>query len=59
MPVLRSFGLVVAVDVALALLSALVVLPPVLRWADRWGWVYDPDRAERLSPTEALLADQA
>jgi predicted RND superfamily exporter protein len=32
-PLLASFGMVVAVDVAAAMLCALVILPPVLRTA--------------------------
>ncbi|HTU38616.1 MAG TPA: MMPL family transporter [Acidimicrobiales bacterium] len=39
MPMLRDFGIVMALNVAVALLSALVVLPPVLVWAEeahRW-----------------------
>ncbi len=39
LPLLRDFGLVVAMNVAVALLSALVVLPPILVWADERGWV--------------------
>ena len=35
LPLLRDFGVVVALNVAVALLSALVVLPPMLVWADR------------------------
>jgi hydrophobe/amphiphile efflux-3 (HAE3) family protein len=34
MPLLIDFGVIVAIDVALALISVLVVLPPLLRWAD-------------------------
>ncbi len=40
LPLLRDFGLVVAINVAVALLSALVVLPPLLVWADERGWVH-------------------
>jgi hypothetical protein len=36
MVLLVDFGVVVALDVALALVSVLVVLPPLLRWAARW-----------------------
>lgn len=36
MPLLVDFGVVVALDVALALTSVLVVLPPLLRWGARW-----------------------
>jgi predicted RND superfamily exporter protein len=39
LPLLRDFGRIVAMNVAVALLSALVVLPPMLVWADRRGWV--------------------
>jgi uncharacterized membrane protein YdfJ with MMPL/SSD domain len=39
LPLLRDFGLVVAMNVAVALLSALVVLPPMLVWADQHNWV--------------------
>ena len=34
LPLLRDFGRIVAMNVAVALLSALVVLPPMLVWAD-------------------------
>jgi hydrophobe/amphiphile efflux-3 (HAE3) family protein len=40
LPLLRNFGHVVALNVGLALLCALVVLPPLLVWADELGWVY-------------------
>jgi hydrophobe/amphiphile efflux-3 (HAE3) family protein len=39
MPVLRDFGLIVAMNVTVALASALVVLPPMLVWAEEHGWV--------------------
>lgn len=39
LPLLRGFGLTVGMNVAVALLSALVVLPPLLVWADQRGWV--------------------
>jgi uncharacterized protein len=38
-PVLRDFGLVVTLNVTVALISALVILPPMLVWADVRGWV--------------------
>ena len=40
LPLLRDFGLLVAVNVAVALLSALIVLPPLLVWTDDRGWVH-------------------
>jgi predicted RND superfamily exporter protein len=39
LPLLRDFGRIVALNVTIALLSALVVLPPLLVWAERRGWV--------------------
>jgi hypothetical protein len=39
LPLLRDFGIVVAMNVTVALLSALVVLPPMLVWAEERGWV--------------------
>lgn len=39
LPLLRDFGIVVAMNVSVALLSALVILPPLLVWADGRGWV--------------------
>jgi hypothetical protein len=39
MPLLRDFGIIVALNVFIALLSALVVLPPILVWADQRLWV--------------------
>ena len=39
LPLLRDFGIIVAMNVAVALLSALVVLPPMLVWADERRWV--------------------
>lgn len=35
LPLLRDFGIIVTLNVAIALLAALVVMPPVLVWADR------------------------
>jgi len=51
LPLLRGFGELVALNLAVALLSALVVLPPMLVWADRHNWV-----ARGLVPTELLVA---
>jgi hydrophobe/amphiphile efflux-3 (HAE3) family protein len=39
LPLLRDFGLIVGLNVAVALLSALIVLPPLMVWADQRGWV--------------------
>jgi uncharacterized protein len=39
LPLLRDFGAIVAMNVTVALLSALVFLPPMLVWAEERGWV--------------------
>jgi uncharacterized membrane protein YdfJ with MMPL/SSD domain len=51
LPLLRDFGAVVALNVTVALLSALVVLPPLLVWADRRNWV-----SRGLVPADVLEA---
>src|ERR671911_466258 len=38
-PLLRDLGPIVAMDLTVALLSALVFLPPMLVWAENRGWV--------------------
>jgi predicted RND superfamily exporter protein len=54
MPLLRDFGIVVALDVLFALASTLVLLPPLLRWADEHGWL----RGLRPTPERpAAVAD--
>lgn len=51
-PLLRDFGIIVALNTLVALLVALIVLPPLLVWADghpRLGGFspgFDPERAE-------------
>jgi uncharacterized protein len=47
LPLLSDFGAVVAINVSVALISVLVVLPPLLIWADGNGLLavaLDPDR---------------
>jgi len=39
MPLLRGFGILVALNVGAALVAALVVLPPILIWAEQWNLV--------------------
>jgi len=39
MPLLSDFGVIVAINVSVALFSALVVLPPMLVWAEGHNWV--------------------
>ena len=55
LPLLHDFGQIVALNVAIALLSALVVLPPMLVWADKRNWVSRGlVPADRLLPREGL-----
>ncbi len=50
LPLLRDFGIIVALNVTVALLRALVVLPPLLIWADeKHHWV-----SRGLVPKEIL-----
>ena len=39
LPLLSDFGMIVTLNVAVALLSALVVMPPLLVWADNKNWL--------------------
>ena len=54
LPLLRDFGIVVGINVAIALLSALIVLPPILVWAEQRGWI-----TRGLVPKEVLARAQA
>ncbi|HVN51455.1 MAG TPA: MMPL family transporter [Acidimicrobiales bacterium] len=45
LPLLRDFGAIVAITIAIALLSAMTVLPPVLVWFDERGYL----RPQRMS----------
>ena len=49
LPLLRDFGVIVAMNVVIALVSALVVLPPIMVWAEGRGWV-----TKGLVPPEKL-----
>ncbi|MEM7286625.1 MAG: MMPL family transporter [Actinomycetota bacterium] len=39
LPLLRDFGIIVTMNVAVALLAALIVMPPLMVWADERGWL--------------------
>jgi hydrophobe/amphiphile efflux-3 (HAE3) family protein len=56
LPLLRDFGMIVAMNVSVALVSALVFLPPMLVWADNRGWVTRGMMPER-PPTPAPGAE--
>ena len=54
LPLLRDFGVIVTLNVTIALLAALVVMPPIMVWVDDQGWLglepqIDPGRAVRLA----------
>ena len=62
LPLLRDFGIIVTLNVAIALLAALVAMPPILQWADAKGFLDTgenaPEHAVVLAskPTGARLA---
>ena len=39
LPLLRDFGLIVTLNITIALLAALVVMPPLSVWVDERGWL--------------------
>lgn len=53
LPLLRDFGIIVTMNVTVALLAALVVMPPLLMWADERGFFpiegHAPGGAVRLA----------
>ena len=53
LPLLRDFGIIVTLNITIALLAALVVMPPLLVWADRRRLLLpgevDPDAAVVLA----------
>ncbi len=57
LPLLHDFGQIVTLNLAVALLSALVILPPMLVWADKRNWVsrglVPADRLEARAPEPA------
>jgi hypothetical protein len=63
LPLLRDFGAIVAMNVTVALLSALVFLPPMLVWAEERGWVTrglrKPPPIGGPTPTSAPLPEPA
>ncbi len=52
LPLLRDFGVIVTLNVAIALLAALVVMPPLSVWVDQRGWLGTQERV--ASETEAV-----
>ncbi|HSL58417.1 MAG TPA: multifunctional oxoglutarate decarboxylase/oxoglutarate dehydrogenase thiamine pyrophosphate-binding subunit/dihydrolipoyllysine-residue succinyltransferase subunit, partial [Acidimicrobiales bacterium] len=51
LPLLSDFGAIVALNVSVALVSALVVLPPLMVWADNRGLLGVGDAADPTRPT--------
>ncbi len=54
LPLLRDFGLIVTLNVTIALLAALVLMPPMMVWVDSKGWLgigaqVSPGRSVRLA----------
>lgn len=53
LPLLRDFGIIVTLNVAIALLAALVVMPPLLVWSDERGLL---GTSEQISGRSVRLA---
>jgi predicted RND superfamily exporter protein len=53
LPLLRDFGIVVTLNVAIALLAALVVMPPLMVWADERRYL---GTSEQISARSVRLA---
>jgi len=47
LPLLRDFGIIVTLNVAIALLAALVVMPPLSVWVDEKGWLGTQEQGKR------------
>ena len=58
LPLLSDFGLIVTMNVAVALLSALIVMPPILVWADNRGWIGTESTSSEHSAHGVVLADK-
>ena len=54
MPLLSDFGIIVAINMTVALFSALVVLPPILVWADQRNWVYARPDQDAVTPVRDI-----
>jgi hypothetical protein len=52
LPLLRDFGIIVTLNVAIALLAALVVMPPLSVWVDERGWL--GTQTPVAGPTDAV-----
>jgi len=58
LPLLRDFGVVVTLNVAIALVAALVAMPPLLVWADERGWIGIGEGATNRSVRLAASANR-
>ena len=51
LPLLRDFGAIVAITIAIALLSAMCALPPMLVWAENHGLLHTgPSPSDGVPP---------
>jgi uncharacterized protein len=55
LPLLRDFGAVVTLNIAIALLAALVIVPPTAVWADRRGLLTTDGRRRALDRAAAAV----
>ena len=59
LPLLRDFGIIVTLNVAIALLAALVVMPPLSVWVDERGLAGHAGAGRRNRPASVRLAREA
>ncbi|MDX2379500.1 MAG: MMPL family transporter [Acidimicrobiia bacterium] len=56
LPLLSDFGIIVTLNVAIALLAALVVMPPLSVWVDRRGWLGTQEQTAPATASVRLAA---
>ena len=56
LPLLADFGMVVTINIAVALLAALVVVPPLVKWADHHAFLAMGENAHTVRTTRRVVA---
>ncbi len=56
LPLLRDFGIIVTLNIAIAVLAALVVMPPLSVWVDEKGWLGTQEQGSDRKASVRLAA---